>query len=146
MVRPFSIITMVIAIALSSACATKKSRPVPESAVLFNTSITTEGGKFFVYRLKMPERDEGAERGRGATGMKGGRPGEQRGQDRSPAKDGRNKDVLKQRVDLLMAQNRYCRDGYFVLEQTTNYNALSLRGECREGANSEDRIRFPNPI
>ena len=75
-------------------------------------------------------------------GRRGGPPGQQQGRDAVQRDD----DALKQQVDRLIAENRFCRDGYFVLDQYSGAGGKSLRGECREGASPEDRIRFPNPV
>jgi hypothetical protein len=139
--RSFFVWVVIIVVALSSACSSKKPRPEP--VIYFSTNITVEGGKFFVYRLEMPARAE-----RGSRPMKGGRPeggrgGPPQGRDR---KSGRGEGDLKQRVDQLIAENRYCRDGYIVLEEFTGAGGVSLRGECRDGATAEDRHRFHNPV
>ncbi|MAT91543.1 MAG: hypothetical protein CME59_02985 [Halioglobus sp.] len=144
MLRPLTNLSLALAVALGSACASKQPRPEPTT--FFSTSITEDGGKFFVYRVELPEREERAGRGGtrqgGDRGRRGGPPGQQQGRDAVQRDD----DALKQQVDRLIAENRFCRDGYFVLDQYSGAGGKSLRGECREGASPEDRIRFPNPV
>lgn len=142
------LLTVVMAvIALCGACASKEKRPRPEPVTQFNTHISADGTKLFVYRMEMPERESGGgQRGRPQGGGMGGRgapPAQERGSGRGER--GNDDDLLKQQVDLLIAQNRYCRNGYLVLDQYTGAGGSSLRGECREEASAEDRTRFPNP-
>ena len=149
MYRLLSLSVLVIAIALSSSCSSKKPHPAP--VTYFSTNITVEGGKFFVYRLEMPQRGGQEDGGRGSRPEKGKKPGGGGGRNgASPPnngrKGGRSEVNLKQRVDRLIAENRYCRDGYVVLDEYTGAGGVSLRGECRDGATPEDRSRFQNPV
>lgn len=145
---PHIALTLAFLLALTSACTTNDKRPRQEPTAHFNTNITADGTKFFVYRVEMPQRDaQGEPRGRpqgGGRGGSGGPPGQSRG----PSQDARDNDddLLKQQVDLLIAKNRFCRDGYFVLDQYDGAGGTSMRGECREEASPEDRTRFPNPV
>lgn len=42
-----------------------------------------------------------------------------------------------------MAKLQYCRDGYIELSRLIETDRAEIRGECKEGANAEDRRRFP---
>ncbi|MEH6557382.1 MAG: hypothetical protein V7459_05790 [Oceanicoccus sp.] len=147
MSRLLSLSLLVIAVVLSSACSSKKPRPEP--VVYFSTNITAEGGKFFVYRLEMPQRSEQEGGRRGSRPMKGGRPDGGRDGGPPPTKDrkggGREGD-LEQRVDSLLAENLYCRDGYVILDKYAGGGGVSLRGECKDAATPADRNRFRNPV
>jgi hypothetical protein len=147
MSRLLSLSLLVIVVVLSSACSSKKPRPQP--AVYFSTNITVEGSKFFVYRLEMPQRSEQEGSRRGSRPTKGGGPDGGRDRASPPARDrkgGRGADDLKQRVDQLIAENLYCRDGYVILDEYTGGGGVSLRGECRDDATPADRNRFRNPV
>jgi hypothetical protein len=59
----------------------------------------------------------------------------------------RSKSLLERRDALqdaqltqTLAEQKYCRDGYIVLSQTS----WKIRGECNETANQADRDAFPN--
>lgn len=56
----------------------------------------------------------------------------------------RNRRRLKSRLNSLLEDNNFCREGFITLQQYAGYATASLRGECREGASDEDRQRFPN--
>lgn len=149
MPQSFFLVVLVMAISLSSACSSK--RPRPEPAIYFSTYITVDGSKFFVYRQEIPQHTNRKKSGQSSHEMKGQRPSggrgdgpqQERGRGRGP--DRPDKNSLTQRVDMLIAENSYCRDGYIVLDEYTDAEGVSLRGECRDDATSEDRGRFRNP-
>ncbi|MEX1196581.1 MAG: hypothetical protein WEB57_01795 [Pseudohongiellaceae bacterium] len=51
-------------------------------------------------------------------------------------------DVLSRRVEAVLEQTGYCRDGFFELYRQRIRQGLTLRGECREAATREDRAAF----
>lgn len=51
-------------------------------------------------------------------------------------------DVLSRRVQEVLEQSGYCREGFFELYRQPIRRGLTLRGECREAASAEDRERF----
>lgn len=49
---------------------------------------------------------------------------------------------VQRNLGAMLAQNRYCRDGYVVLEQYEERTGYVIRGECRDSANENDRRLF----
>lgn len=52
--------------------------------------------------------------------------------------------MLFDELDNQMSLNSYCRNGYIVLSQDLGRNILSVKGECHESANAQDRKLFLN--
>lgn len=53
-----------------------------------------------------------------------------------------SEDVLSRRVEEVLEQTEYCREGFFELYRQQIRRGLTLRGECREAATREDRAAF----
>lgn len=51
-------------------------------------------------------------------------------------------EVLSRRVEEVLEQTGYCRDGFFELYRQSIRRGLTLRGECREAATGEDRVAY----
>lgn len=130
------------AAALLSACAhTPSADDIPPGAT-FTANILADNTKLFVYTQRFgrggPARDEYAEidgyegRGRSSGG------GRERGAERSGVSQAAQKGV-----QAMLAQNKYCRDGYMVLEQYDQHGSYVVRGECRDAATADDRNKFP---
>lgn len=51
-------------------------------------------------------------------------------------------EALSRRVEEVLERTGYCRDGFFELYRQPIRRGLTLRGECREAATSEDRAAF----
>lgn len=49
---------------------------------------------------------------------------------------------VRPRVEEVLEQTGYCRQGYFELYREQRRDALRVHGECREGATAQDRQRF----
>lgn len=49
---------------------------------------------------------------------------------------------LQARTAYVVSQTGYCREGYFELDYRLSHSVQWIRGECREGASSEDRQAF----
>lgn len=127
--------TATLLAALVAGCNTAPPKwDIPPS---FATNITSGGIKFFTYTLKKPEREE---RLRATAGRN---PGLQRTPSSKQRK--RDKNKLTDKVDLFLAENGYCREGYFILDQYIGPAETVLRGECKEGATEQDRMRFSPP-
>ncbi len=128
-----------------AGCSNQSKRPDPVE--YFNTQITDDGTKFFVYRLEKPHSDKrtniGPEntpgQGRRGGGIKGDRKIQQ---GRSNQAGNKMTAKLENNLDALLAKNGYCRNGYFELERHQLHGGLSLRGECRDDATEDDRLRF----
>jgi hypothetical protein len=98
-------------------------------APLFRTHINEEGSKRFTFEAApldtLPTRL----------------------QENDGSRISRSKSLLERRDALqyaqltqTLAEQKYCRDGYIVLSQTS----WKIRGECNETANQADRDAFPN--
>jgi hypothetical protein len=98
-------------------------------APLFRTHINEEGSKRFTFEAApldtLPTRQ----------------------QENDGSRISRSKSLLERRDALqdaqltqTLAEQKYCRDGYIVLSQTS----WKIRGECNETANQADRDAFPN--
>jgi hypothetical protein len=98
-------------------------------APLFRTHINEEGSKRFTFEAApldtLPTRQ----------------------QVNDGSRISRSKSLLERRDALqdaqltqTLAEQKYCRDGYIVLSQTS----WKIRGECNETANQADRDAFPN--
>lgn len=147
---------------LVAACSGPR-RPAESLVSRFDTRILDNGSKQFEFSL-MPERglDE-----RRATGGGGERPaangappsGGQRG---APPAGGRgggsqggpgggqqqllDEGELEERLAAELLANQFCRDGYLELQRDDSQWPLRLRGECNEGATTEDRQRFADTL
>lgn len=137
LLKSVSVAAIVFVLVLSSACASKQQSPEPVPS--FSTEITADGIKFFTYALRQPERIERAISRRNLQSAQGSG----RAQNPSRKQRKRDKEMLEERLETLLAQNGYCRDGYFVLDQYVGPSEATLRGECKEGANPMDRALFP---
>lgn len=107
--------------ALLSGCLFGSNlRPAGETLI---PEISEDGTKFFVLerRYTAPVPDQS-----------GGR--------RQPAPDPSS--AIDARVERILEQTGYCRQGYFELYRERRRNVLRVRGECREAATERDRQRF----
>ena len=53
-------------------------------------------------------------------------------------------DVITRRIETVMEESGYCREGFFELYRQPVGNGLVVRGECREAASPADRQRYPD--
>ncbi len=117
-----------------SACAhTPSVDDIPPGAT-FTTKILPDDTKLFVYSQRFARR--GANGGEADDGLS---EAPERGG------SGRSAEMAKislRGVEAMLAQNRYCRDGYMVLEQYDQHGSYFIRGECRDAANAGDRSKF----
>ncbi len=63
---------------------------------------------------------------------------------RHMSKDAKHAEGLRGAVELKLDTSGYCRDGYLDRESYHANGIARLRGECREGASTQDRKQFPN--
>lgn len=81
--------------------------------------------------------------GQGGGGREGNRgQGEPRGNSANNQQN--EKTRLLDRLDMILQDNRYCREGYMELDYYSAEGTVQLRGECNEGATEEDLENFPN--
>lgn len=53
-------------------------------------------------------------------------------------------EVITRRIETVMEESGYCREGFFELYRQPVRNGLLVRGECREAASPADRQRYPD--
>ncbi len=53
-------------------------------------------------------------------------------------------ELLDTKVERMLRFNRYCRSGFVENDRVVLSDYASIKGECNEAANEEDRKRFPN--
>lgn len=54
--------------------------------------------------------------------------------------------TLRQAADYHIKKTQYCRQGYWIIETNRFTPTMTLRGECNEPANEQDRKNFPDSI
>lgn len=120
------------------------SNPLGNAKVDFKTRITSTNLKQFELRVHRP--DNGLSQTQEALQKS-------RRQSRQPARSGRDirrTDYLETqmlaRLDELIAQNQFCRDGYWVITTETYGDEPYVRGECNDTATQADRQHFPDTI
>ena len=133
-------LTLLLAVLLLLPACSNHPDKRPQPKEFFSTQISSEGSKFFVYRLELPARGKGDDHRRPAHGGRGGDSA------RAGAGSGKKSADMtvkpEQRLKALLADNNYCREGYVELERRQYSSGISLRGECREAATKQDRRRF----
>jgi hypothetical protein len=115
------LIIILFAIVLLHACASSGPAIVFDDS--FATEISADGTKFFTYTRKFDKNSESRSHHRGD-------------------KDG--KSALQKSVQAKLDSSGYCRDDYLTLEDYEANGIARIRGECRDGANENDRTLFPN--
>ena len=147
-------IVIVVLTLLMGACASDPGER-PELKTYFVTDIDQQGSKRFNYSVVVDRANKDSKKGKGGRGMgrskgnggQGGRGG--RGEKgRKSGNQGDMTEKLKIRVtenlELRLADNGYCREGYIELDSYFSRGRSYIRGECKEGATEEDRLAFAN--
>lgn len=99
----------------------------------FSTHITEDGGKEFALALSFTKPSKNQIKQRHA------KPGVNKQQSRSSDRTDRAQtrlDKLQQRLEYHLAQNQFCQQGYEIIEQIVIRGQVSIRGECKESADS----------
>ena len=142
---------------LVPACSSHKA--LPEMRESFSTHILVNGEKNFQLALTMAQQEHKSRPGRGGGpggpgGMGGPPPGGGMGggpPDSAPDREGdgdRREEEIRQQIteklNGIFQENRYCREGYDILEENLApvHGTLFVRGRCSEAATDEDRERF----
>lgn len=145
-------IPLIIAL-LISACAHHKDRRQPQEAASFATMIKRDGSKQFNYSMSTGSQRGGRGEGRGGHGERpprgegGGRGGPRdsgQSEEASLQQEEKIRQQLLDKVDLELAENGYCRNGYIELDYYAINGQAQLRGECQESATEKDRLLWPN--
>lgn len=107
----------------------------------FTTQILTDGTKMFTYRIDM-------KRGHPNAIAANNRQGAQMNNSHSNSRRTSEPSLLElhmvENVKLRLQQTGYCADNYYELSRMVMREHAELRGECHEGANAEDKLKFPN--
>ncbi|MGM0632727.1 MAG: hypothetical protein ACQETO_06075 [Pseudomonadota bacterium] len=110
-----------VALLLIAACATPDPLSVlPSARERMIAQISDDGSKFFEFNREHVTDPRRREQG--------------------PLPE----EVLTRRVEDVLAETGYCRDGFFELYRQSVSGGLTLRGECREGVSETDRMAFPD--
>lgn len=117
---------MLAALLLPSCISRDPLALLPEAEERLVAQINDQGTKFFEFSRR-PQRESP-------------RPGDAERFERPEAPDG----ALTRRIEDVLAETGYCREGFFELYRQRQRGELSVRGECREAATAEDRERFPD--
>lgn len=136
----------VVSLAACSGAPTPKDIP---PGTQFSTQILDDGTKLFTLKSQPPGPERGSgermraqsRQGRGGDDCFPCEPGE-RGAGGGAGGGRMRESDLKAVATAMISENRYCREGFVVLEQFQQERARVLRGECRDSADTADRARF----
>lgn len=130
-----------ILVALVAGCSSNKpehpnTRPEPQETL--STDIQPDGTKLFSYVLEMPRgnadrfKREPHHRDRSQK-----HPGSQR---ETGAQDleQRIQAKIESRLDKKIRDSGYCKDGFIILDRYIGRGRATIRGECRDGASTEE--------
>jgi hypothetical protein len=132
------------------SCSHKPKKP--EHKEFFVTHILADGTKMFSYNLIM-ERSQGSRKKgqRGEGGSKGGdrRMGKtgsrgKQGQSNQPESKQRIKKRFYAKLEKILYENNYCREGYEELNSFIDREGAEMKGQCNEKANKVERNKFIN--
>ncbi|WP_096086088.1 hypothetical protein [Agaribacterium haliotis] len=121
---------------LSCALAACASSPKPAYSE-FLTRMSDSGLKHFELRfMPEPKAKNKKQAGRGQRPSSG-----------NPKKAYRKaREQMLKEADRQIAQNHYCREGFWVMSFESSGRAHRLRGECNELASAADREQFPQTL
>ncbi len=142
-----------------AACAGNERKAI-EIKEVFVTKIEENGLKLFSYTVTMP-MPEGRSGGGKQGGMRGGGKGMGRGgkgMGRGMRNGGmkneakrdyatkmrRAEDMVYEKLETKLRETGYCRESYIELDKYFVKGRSQIRGECKESATKEDRIKFLN--
>ncbi|WP_308366091.1 MULTISPECIES: hypothetical protein [unclassified Microbulbifer] len=146
---------LVACAALAAGCSSAPKMPPVFSESLI-TDISEQGNRFFTYKatLSMEQQGRGGPgggmgggpgRGRGGTpgGMGGGPGGTMGGTPGGGMQNrmrGNPEETAKERLEEILAETRYCPNGWFVIEETFDRGSAEIRGECRAVSSKKETI------
>ncbi len=117
----------------------------PSETEQFDTHIHADGSKRFTYTVEDRER----RKTRTYVQLEDQRLDDLRQPPPGP-ENSRQRELAQaewrfyQLLNTKLSSSGYCQKGYIELDADIGLYSANLRGECREGASSEDRQRFPN--
>ena len=143
-----------------TACASNQWEP-SEVEEVFVTDIKPSGLKIFNYSLTKTTAQENGNGKRGGgkgSGKHGGGKGKDGGSGKGGGKQGGGKGMggaksanessmkpyFNEMLESKLKKSGYCREGYLEINSYFGRGQLQMRGECKEGATEEDRIKFVN--
>ncbi len=119
----------------------------------FATAIKPNGVKFFNYSVvvSVAGQDPEGDNERRAGSMrrnKNGKGGHVKysGRNPKPAHFIKNpmREQFAQMLEAKLIETGYCHAGYMELDHYFDHRHTQMRGECKDGATQEDRVKFPN--
>ncbi len=122
------------ALILSGCSNQDKKRPALTET--FETEITEDGSKRFVYQVS-PDRAKGGRQARSQDGRPPSRDG-QKPSNRGAKIAEKTEAMLQEKL----AKTEFCQDGYMVLDSYFDRGRYTIRGECRDEASEGDRAKF----
>jgi hypothetical protein len=119
---------------LTACQSTKEYEAIGQS---FRSRISESGLKHFELRLRASRQD---------FEMRGPPQQSQNSPRKSFNRFDKVQRLLERSAEYTIAQNQYCRDGFWVLDQDVDLRGFYLRGECNEKATEADRQAYPDSI
>lgn len=118
---------------LAAACGTTPgARNVPPGAS-FAANILADDTKLFTFSMRLPKPSEGGRSLRDQDDPQG----ESRHRARIDYAEG-----SKKALQVMIEENKYCREGYVLHELYEDRTDYVVRGECRDAATDADKARF----
>ncbi|MAZ86859.1 MAG: hypothetical protein CL693_04400 [Cellvibrionaceae bacterium] len=117
-------------------CSSQDKRKRPSLTETFETEITQDGSKRFVYQVS-PDRSKGGRPPRNRDGKPPSKGG-QMPSDRSAKIAERTETMLQEKL----AKTEFCQEGHMVLDSFFDRGGYTIRGECRDEASEGDRAKF----
>lgn len=130
---------LLLAVILLAACS-NNGRSYVEGAITetLEVEILDNHSKMFTYRLRWPEDQIPTHIGISRNGSDARKSFYEGGFNIGRA----TYDRLLQNTNYVVAQTGYCREGFFELDRSISRYHLWMRGECKESATADDRLRF----
>lgn len=148
---------MLLGLLLIAGCSSKNNIKVTE---VFRSQIRSDDAKLFTFSMIFIESPESKiaanddknladkptksrqNKGRGKKNNTDNNPKKQRSDKKETRQDKLNSE-LERRLAEKLADNNYCRKGFFELERRLNKTIFTIRGECNDSATAADRKNFP---
>ncbi len=150
-------VVILLSLLLIAGCSSKHDIKVTE---VFRSQIGSDDAKLFTFSIifvgnpasKIAANDDKnlaekptksrQNKGRGKKNNTDNNPKKQRSDKKEKRQDRMNSE-LERRLAEKLADNNYCRKGFFELERSLNKTIFTIRGECNDSATAADRQNFP---
>lgn len=138
-----------------TGCSSKNDIQIIE---VFRSKIGTNDAKLFIFSIvfvssaeskssgindKNPERKHEQTRQGKNRGKKNNIDNKPNKQQSKQKQQDEMIDELETRLADKLAENNYCRAGFFELERSLNRTIFTIHGECNESATAADKKNFP---